>query len=933
MKKALLVAALTLLVIVGLLVTFYRYLFYYQMSYMKEQQMNEVRFAITEIEKEVHQFESDLNYIFYSDDISNLLKNNSEKILRRIELLYSNYSGLIKNIDIYDNEKKVINIYLDKKNNFITDYYEAQRQRKLIERSETRERNGLYLYNMPLFMDSTLYGNIIIHVDLAQFILSKMALNIQSQREHNWLIDIESQKILLASSAIPGSIEDFDLMMATLSDEHEGLMTKKVEFDSVSYKALTVYAPTTLLRKKFGLASSYQYQPLFRKVFDKLKLVIGLQILLLSVAFGLIIFWMTKLQKRKKAIEANWKTSQILLENLPLGLVAIDTKNRVRFINSSAKHTLLLDDRDEFSGTEIANKFLISGKSKFEKQTAYDKNQFILYQKEGNEMVIYKKDVTCEIDGEEIIISAMLDITPIEKSRKYEVAANTAKSEFLAKMSHEIRTPMNGIIGMTDSLSKDNLTQEQHEYVEIVKRSADLLLNIIDDILDYSKIEAGKMQIEEIPFNLQEEVKLSLDIFRAIVREKNLDLKLHIEDDVPIHIIGDPFRLRQVLSNLISNAVKFTHEGLIQVDVKLEEEYDGNITLIFSVADTGVGIAKEKLGSIFNSFTQAENSTSRKYGGSGLGTTICKQLVNLMNGEIWVESPSGISKEKNCPGTRFSFTIEVYSNEELHKTIDSNSFTKSSEINTLVISVNASVRNRLGGFFKHHGIPSKALELSENIITDIQDELKKRDYQWVIIDDEANFDGMWLASRLNELHVTQNHRFCIISNNHKNENYIHAKRYGVDEYILQPFDHQNLKAALQNSFRNLKLSKSSNPILRDDLHVLVAEDNLINQKVAESIFHNLGFNIDIAVDGQEAIEMVKKKKFDIVFMDLQMPEKDGIDATVEIRGLGFQMPIVAMTASASGSDKETALNAGMNDYIVKPVKIENVRGLLEKWFA
>ena len=273
------------------------------------------------------------------------------------------------------------------------------------------------------------------------------------------------------------------------------------------------------------------------------------------------------------------------------------------------------------------------------------------------------------IYNEAYLLSAFIDVTHIEKARKYEAAANTAKSEFLAKMSHEIRTPMNGIIGMTEALDQESLTIDQKEYVQIVKRSADVLLTLIDDILDFSKIEAGKMQLEEIPFKLREEVKFAIDLFRPIIEEKNLKFGIKINPDVPENIIGDSFRLRQVLSNLISNAVKFTHEGEISVGIELEEEYNSNITLLFYVEDTGVGIPRDKVESIFNSFTQAEESTSRKYGGSGLGTTIAKQLVTLMHGEIWVQSPSPIPASPNFPGSRFSFTIEVYSNEKLVKAL------------------------------------------------------------------------------------------------------------------------------------------------------------------------------------------------------------------------------------------------------------------------
>ena len=279
---------------------------------------------------------------------------------------------------------------------------------------------------------------------------------------------------------------------------------------------------------------------------------------------------------------------------------------------------LLIKGDEPIAGKNLTDRFMLS-RDYYDpgSETAFDSNQFVLYRHEGEEVAVYKKDLPFNIDDQEYIVSVFSDITPIEKARKYEAAANTAKSEFLAKMSHEIRTPMNGIIGMTEAMDQENLNTEQKEYLQIVKRSADLLLNLIDDILDFSKIEAGKMQLEEIPFKLREEVRLSVDLFRPIIEEKNISLQIKINPDVPENIIGDPFRLRQVLSNLISNAVKFTHEGQIVVGIQLEEEYNSNLTLLFYVEDTGVGIPHNKIESIFNSFTQAEESTSRKYGGSG----------------------------------------------------------------------------------------------------------------------------------------------------------------------------------------------------------------------------------------------------------------------------------------------------------------------------
>lgn len=591
-------------------------------------------------------------------------------------------------------------------------------------------------------------------------------------------------------------------------------------------------------------------------------------------------------------------------------------------------------DQDPSKALEKRN-FSTLRKPASKPNAAYDTSHFYFYNRGGNEITLYRKELPCNIDGKEYVLCAFIDITPVDKERKFEAAANTAKSDFLAKMSHEIRTPMNGIIGMAQALDKEQLNKNQKEYINIIQRSADLLLNIIDDILDYSKIEAGKMQIEDVPYNLREEVEISVDIFRAIADEKNLIIEVNFEENLPDKIIGDPFRLRQVLSNLISNAVKFTHQGKILVNVKLEEEYSGNLTLLFTISDTGVGIPKDKLASIFDSFTQAEKSTSRNYGGSGLGTTICKQLVTLMNGEIWAESPSGLSGNEKYPGSSFNFTIEVFSNKELDKELDFSNIRSVEEIKALVITHDNSTKKRLFSYFNHLNIQTTIINYGENIVFDVKGKIqdKSSDYHLIVIMDDIGLDGLWLSKKLYDEGYTNKHRVFVFSSNHKAENYIQSKLCGVDYYIVQPFEQQKLNNCLNESFPALNIQKDQGIELRKNLQILVAEDNIINQKVAENIFKNIGFDIDIAADGVEVIEKVKSKAFDIIFMDLEMPEKNGIDATIEIRSLGYQMPIVAMTASASEASKINSLNAGMNEYTTKPVKLETVQAILEKWFV
>lgn len=621
------------------------------------------------------------------------------------------------------------------------------------------------------------------------------------------------------------------------------------------------------------------------------------------------------------------------MENIPIGLIIYDYKNNVHFINKTGQEILNIEEGEELSAALIKRKFNKQRRPASKPNAAYDSDLYYrFYKSGGDEIVLYRKELPCNISGEEYVLSAFIDITPIEKERKYEAASNTAKSDFLAKMSHEIRTPMNGIFGMAEALEREFLNENQKEYIQIIRKSADLLLNIIDDILDYSKIEAGKMLIEDVPYQLREEICLAIDIFKAVAKEKGLIIEIDIAENVPDKIIGDPFRLRQILSNLISNAIKFTQEGKIRVSVGLEEEYSGNLTLHFVVADTGVGIPDDKLSTIFDSFTQAEKSTSRKYGGTGLGTTICKQLVTLMNGEIWAESPSGLSVNSKYPGTTFNFTLELFSNEEIPKSIDFTDITSYNEVKALIITPNINKKERLYSLLQRLKIHPETFYFQANY-QELESILFQKKYHLVIISDDENLDAIDLAGQLYKNGRTNNHRFFILGSEHKPEYFIKSKLVGIDYYICEPFEHKILLSYLKECFVNVHPKELEGLELRKNLSILVAEDNVINQKVAQTIFQNLGQEIHLASDGAEAIEKIKSSPYDILFMDLEMPEIDGFEAAIEIRSLGYYMPIIAMTASVSESNKNHALKVGMNDYIIKPVKKETVQAILEKWFA
>ncbi len=939
MKKlyTLLIVICIIIVLVNLYM--YRDIYRIQMNFQKNILFKQAEICGTEIEKTGQTFESDVNYILFSDELNGIFNNDNvkENGLRKLEMFYSAYDELVRNIFIYDQHKNVLNLFIDKKGNVITDRYKAQRQRTLSNEGTIRVIEDEYQFYIPVFEGDSVSGNIVVSLDIKRYIntvIEKFHLN---KTIWQWVIDLKNDNI---SANIDShlDIQNIENISNDLNQEFSGFLRHKIHIDGKEKSFLSVYFPVQMLSQNFGIVFSLDNSIILNAVVRKVIFTSTISFVLLILTVLYFIYLIKSKGESRDRTEKTIIDLESIIDSLPIGILILDSERKIRMINNTAKEILLFKKGENLIGKNISDRFMLS-KNYFtieETHSAYDSNQFILYEKEGNEVVIYKKEVPHFTDSDEYLLEAFIDVTPIEKSRKFEAAANTAKSEFLANMSHEIRTPMNGIIGMTEALDHQNLTDKQREYVDIVKKSSDLLLNIIDDILDYSKIEAGKMQLEEIPFRLRYEINLSLELFRPIVEEKGLKLTAKFDGNVPDRIIGDPFRLRQVISNLVSNAVKFTHEGEILVRAELEEKYSGNLTLLFSVEDTGVGIPQEKIESIFNSFTQADMSTSRKYGGSGLGTTISKQLVTLMHGEIWVESPSSISKNEKYPGSKFSFTIEVFSNEKLIKNINVDPYTSFKDLNALVITRDKERKKSFYKLLKHLQIKTELYEHHSNkyreLISYINEHSKV--FQLIVIIDEPNFDGLKIGKQLNKAKLSNNFILFMLSSNHRQENYIQTKRAGIDYYLIEPFENKDFVEFIGESFPNLEKSTAfKNKTIRSNLSILVAEDNIINQKVAETIFNHLGFNIDIVADGNETLEKVKTGNYDIIFMDLVMPDKDGIETTVMIRGMGYQMPIIAMTAAANKKSRIDAIAAGMNDYITKPVKQETIQKLLLKWFS
>ncbi|MFC2152174.1 response regulator [Bacteroidota bacterium] len=914
-----------------------------QLNFHTDMMSNQAQICGWEIEQSGYEFENEINYIVFSSDIANFFEDQEgiELKVKKLELFYFKYQNLIKNIKIIDNNKNVYSLFKDKTNHFISDYYISQRQQVLVNKEKVYLNNdGSYTYVLPVFVDSKEVINILVKTDITNYINSVFENYHLGTTLWQWLLNIDEEIIINNLTHDTISVNKIDDIAEDIKNGYNGSVLHKVSFENSKNEYLSAYYPIRILTHDLGIVFSLETDIIISSVITNSIIVSASTAIILILIIVLFILFIRKRNKEEERIRNSLSAMSEILASLPIGIMVIGENKVVKSLNKTASEIFGLKNENELVGKNISNQFLISRNFQDSDSFTYtdNLNQYVYYDDNDNEIIIYKKEIPYKIENEDVSLEAFIDITPIEIARKREVAANKAKSEFLAKMSHEIRTPLNGIIGMANTLEALELNDKQADAVNIILKSADLLLSIINDILDFSKIEAGKMVIEETPYKLREEVDATISLFNPRAQEKSLQLLSKVEDDVPNDIIGDPFRLKQVISNLIGNAIKFTYEGKIILFVEKVKKNQNYLTILFSVEDSGIGIPKEKLKDIFASFSQADGSTTRKFGGTGLGITISKQLVELMGGEMWVESPSSISQDPQYSGSKFSFTVQVYSNEKLKKDVDVSKIVDYKHINVLIINDNPDEENTLWLSFKSFETNNEQITPEDNPIEKIENSLKEKNkrFHLILIKDNANFDGIGFARKLHEKGLSEKFFMAIVSSNDQPGNYVKCKMTGVDYYLIKPYEASEVFEILQDNFVNLKATQKELPELnklKKKINILLAEDNIINQRVAQTIFKNLGYEITITHNGQQCVNKLKEGSFDIIFMDIMMPEKDGLEATAEIRSAGYKLPIVAMTANAREEDKTKAFDSGMNHYLAKPVRIEEIKEVLIRYFS
>ena len=919
---------------------FYKSMYNKQISYIVELLDRQVQIVGLTVDSTNNGFISDFNKINFSDDLNLFFTNpeNQVRIKDKMKSFFSKYKEFVIGIRLYDNKKNEFTLKRDNESEeWLEQPFILHVQTEIDTVEKLVQENRQYNYYLPVMNKKTneTIGNIVVTVDYQKYFKAIFSEFNLKEYQWQWVVS-DSGEVVYDNNPNKVIYSQLDKITRGLAAGSVENIIHKATINGKTEELISSYYSTQLLQKRdLGLVFSAPTSRFQRYIIrNSLLIVLGTLFLVQAIIY---LFWryLKSQQKEMDGLKTSEKMLFKLIEEMPVGVIVHNQNREILKANKVAAGQYSYLSETEMKGKIFPESSLPGDSDYYSKNLggSFNPDQFVIIKKEIGEIVLYRNSIPLMFMGEEATMEILIDVTMLESARKQEAKANEAKSEFLARMSYEIRTPLNGIIGMTDVLKKFHLTSEVKEIVGLLHRSTEVLLNIINDILDFSKIESGKMILDEVPFNLREEITYCTDLANTNIPANDLKLSCTVDDNVPESIIGDPFRLRQILTNLITHSVRNTEKGEIRLKCMLKYNRNGIITLEFELLDTGRSFDNASLKKIFGDFVNIESKKVRTNDDSEFGTILSRQLVELMGGELLAVSPSGISGDQ---GTKVSFTILTYSNDRQIKELSFEKIKTFDRIRTLVITGNQNRDEEILSALHRLGLNVTITTFQRSTVNQIKTNMNYPDdkYNLVVIFDDEEFNGFDAARVIWENRLSAYFIMLMISSNDKKGNYLNCITLGIDHYLIKPFDVSELLSIIKNSFPFLEDKTSLVEIgtLRTDLKILIIEDNKMNQHVIGTMLKSLGYSFELSDDGYAGYLMAKAQKYDLIFMDLIMPEMDGFESAQKIVKIDKSVLIVAFTADNMPETKRKAELSGIKDFISKPVRIDELKKLFARYF-
>lgn len=937
-QRTLLVVVVALAMIIIGNVIYYKGLYNKQIEYITTLLDRQVKISGTTVDNTDDGFIKDLHQIISPDDLEQFTSDPVQRsnTIDKMKLFFSKYEDLITGMKLYDNRKNEFTLKKDETGtSWLEQIFVLHMQGEIIPEEVVISNAKFYDYYLPVKKDNVLIGNVVVTVDFQRYFTGLFKAFSLKDYQWQWVMN-DIGEIVYSNHGENLKYTQLQRISESLASGVSASIIHRAGGDNIETgEIISSYYSTHLLQRNFGIIFSSPTDEI-QKYIIRNSLLMGLGTLLFFVMLSLYI--LGYLRKHKAEMES-LKNSEKLLENIMDSIqagVVIYSPERVIIRANGTAAGYLSDSQDkDLAGVQYPETLITDENNyytRYQVPDFYSENLFV-FKRNSEEKIILRSTVPLSYSGEKALMDLLVDVSTLENAWKKESVANNAKSDFIARMSYEIRTPLNGIIGMTDILEKKNLSSEAGMVVSLLKRSSEVLLNIINNILDFSKIETGKLFLDEVPFSLREEVGYSHDLARAFVDNSQVAIDFSVDDNMPDNVIGDPFRLRQILTNLLNHSVENTASGKISLRCSLAEKKEDLLVLGFEICDTGKSYNPETLSRIFEGSSGSSAVTISADDETGFGTVLARQIINLAGGGFSAVSPSGLDEGK---GTRVSFTLNLHSNEKPKKDLGFNTITKFRQVRALVITGSQNRDEELLGELHKLEIGFTVTTYQKTTVKQIRTAMQDEEHRYhlVIITDDREFNGFEALEELGREGLTSHFRLIVISSNDRKGNLVKCNSTGVDHYLVKPFEARELYEVIRDCFPVIGSGtpESDKEKAMKDLRILVVEDNKMNQKVIGTMLKNLGCQFELADDGFEGLMKAKTHKYDIIFMDLIMPEMDGFEASRKILEFDSSLMIVAFTADNLPESKRRAELSGIRDFISKPVRIDDLKKFFSRYF-